>query len=115
MQRTKRLLHTCEYCGNTFQARKGARFCSNSCRVLASKARNEQKSVGATPKETATKAQNVPAQRTFAPAAVNYAPAMNITPEQAKAELREFLVKAGLFVTLSYIFENAGKPKRRRK
>jgi len=114
MQRTERQIHVCEYCGKTFKARKGARFCSNSCRVLAAKARKETKSVGTIAKEQPIKPQNLPVARTSVPVRTISQPERVITPEQAKAELKDFLIKAGLYITLAYIFDNERKPKRSR-
>ena len=108
MRRTLKETHVCEYCGATFKARKGAKYCSDSCRVLAANARKTKPKAVALPEHVAkTPAKDIfrPSERKTAPIGAVSQPQREMTAEEAKAQLKSFLVQAGIFAAVTYLFD----------
>ena len=108
MRKSLRETHVCEYCGATFKARKGAKYCSDSCRVLAANARKNGTAVKSETKPTA----QAPIKPVFSRSEPRTAPIgavsqvqSQMTAEEAKAQLKDFLIKAGLFAAVTYLFD----------
>ena len=108
MRRTLKETHVCEYCGATFKARKGAKYCSDSCRVLAANARKAQPKAVAQPEpvlKAPVKPIFSPSERKTAPIGTISHGQKEMTADEARAQLKSFLVQAGIFAAVTYLFD----------
>ena len=120
--------HICEYCGKEFDGDARAKYCSNSCRSLAWKARNDKtgslRGIGQAQNVTGTR-QN--AQKIFRkeivkhPEIVAQAQNMSVTggnsarlQSEQPMSLKELLVYGAVAAGLGYIFSPPKKKSRRK-
>lgn len=118
--------HICEYCGKEFQGRKGAKYCSSSCRGLACRARKDSsgrlRGIGqVTPEAEKTR---VEARKVFQkeiikhPEIIEQAQDMQqigvnyAVPQDPRDSLRELLVLGAVAIGVNALFN---PPKKRKK